>query len=175
MQLSPEEVEEDYYESESAGLTPLASSFPVPPAFPTLRSSFSTSITNTNLINEVHTGNTDANVNTNDNANDHVRPGPTAVKYHAPGTGDSTRSARTITPLHFRGLNLEERIRQLRVLGVDAGGADTPDGVGRDKERGVKKEAVAMVEKEKESDDEESLCSEAYYSARSSFSSERGG
>ena len=175
MQLSPEEVEEDYYESESAGPTPLASSFPVPPAFPTLRSSFSTSITNTNLINEVHTGNTDANVNTNDNANDHVRPGPTAVKYHAPGTGDSTRSARTITPLHFRGLNLEERIRQLRVLGVDAGGADTPDGVGRDKERGVKKEAVAMVEKEKESDDEESLCSEAYYSARSSFSSERGG
>jgi len=108
------------------------------------------------------------------NANDHARPGPAAVKYHAPGTGDSTRSARTITPLHFQGLNLEERIRQLRVLGVDAGGADTPDGVGREKER-VMKEAAAVAEKEKGSDDEESLCSEAYYSARSSFSSERGG
>jgi len=183
MQLSPEEVEDDYYESESAGPTPLASSFPVPPAFPTLRSSLSTStslstsITNTNLITEVHpvAGNTDANVNANDNANDHARPGPAAVKYHAPGTGDSTRSARTITPLHFRGLNLEERIRQLRVLEVDAAGADTPDSVGREKERGMKREAVAVVEKEKESDDEESLCSEAYYSARSSFSSERVG
>lgn len=175
MQLSPEEVEVDYYESESAGPTPLASSFPVPPAFPTLPSSLAISMTNANAkttlipkpISEVQR--VDANMN--GNLNEHARLGPAAVKYHAPGTGDSTHSSRTIMPLqHFQGLSLEERIRQLRVLGVDAAGEKKME-----REGNVDVPAVATAEKEKDSDGDESLCSESYYSARSSFSSERDG
>jgi hypothetical protein len=103
MQLSPEEVEDDDYESESAAPTPLASSFPVPPAFPTLPSSLGISLTNAN-------------------------------------------AKTTLTP---------NPINEVQLV---AGS--------------IKREAVVA---EKESDDEGSLCSESYYSARSSFSSERDG
>ena len=174
-----DEDDDSYDESESAAPTPLASSFPVPPAFPTLRSSLSVSAngnstTTSNLINDheaqypldVNLNTTNGNMNGGD-VNERTRP--MVTRYHAPGTSDS---AHTVTPLHFRGLSLEERIRQLRVLGVGVGVPGGALGEGPMQERGPMANVVpSLVEKES---DEESLCSGSYYSARSSFSSERG-
>jgi len=170
--LSPQDDDDDFYdESESAAPTPLASSFPVPPAFPTLRPSLSVSVANANSnSNPINGHEAQHSFDADLNANANERATPMVKRYHAPGTSDSSRS--TIAPLHFRGLSLEERIRQLRVLGVDVG-VPGALGEGAMQERGPMANVVP-VPVEKESDDE-SLCSGSYYSARSSFSSERVG
>ncbi|KAF8972527.1 hypothetical protein BDZ97DRAFT_838989 [Flammula alnicola] len=152
----------------SSSLTPTSSPVSSPSSQPTTRASSFPSSSSSPLMTSSSgegLGARPAAPNATVTKKDSVKIG---MKYQPPSTASSTSSkgsdtsvgsTKTVVP------TVEQRIRQLRQLGVDAIAI-------RDAGIAASVKAVGVKEKAKETEmDTESLCSGTYYSARSSFSS----